>query len=125
VGYEQIDYLIEEDGVPTLTRNRPDRLDAFTEQMIQELVDVFDAADGDDDVRVVVLTGAGRDFCAGADLGPGGATSDHPAGPAIGARCRPRPGDTGRRLLPAGPEAVGDHDGWAGGGQSGGVLVEV
>jgi enoyl-CoA hydratase/carnithine racemase len=62
------------DRVATLTLNRPDRLNAVNATSIRELVAAFDAADGDDDVRAVIVTGAGRAFCAGADLGPGGAT---------------------------------------------------
>jgi enoyl-CoA hydratase/carnithine racemase len=79
--YEEIRYEVR-DGVLTITLDRPDRLNAFTEQMSHELVDAFDRADGDDEVRVVVLTGSGRGFCAGADLGAGGATFDYPAGAA-------------------------------------------
>ena len=66
--YEEI--LYDVDGpVLTITLNRPDKLNAFTLQMMLELIDAFDRADADDDVRVVVVTGAGRGFCAGADLG--------------------------------------------------------
>jgi enoyl-CoA hydratase/carnithine racemase len=64
------------DGVLTITLNRPDRLNAFTETMRRELIAAFDLADADDDVRAVVVTGAGRGFCAGADLAKGGATFD-------------------------------------------------
>jgi enoyl-CoA hydratase/carnithine racemase len=64
-------------GVATLTLNRPDRMNAFTEQMAKEMIAAFDATDADDDVRVVIVTGAGRAFCAGADLGAGGATFDY------------------------------------------------
>ncbi|MEN3267525.1 crotonase/enoyl-CoA hydratase family protein [Pseudonocardia sp.] len=64
------------DGVATITLNRPDRLNAFTTTMARELVAAFDATDADDEVRVVVVTGAGRGFCAGADLGRGGSTFD-------------------------------------------------
>jgi enoyl-CoA hydratase/carnithine racemase len=62
------------DGVATLTLNRPDRLNAVDATSIAELVAAFDQADGDDAVRAVIVTGAGRAFCAGADLGRGGAT---------------------------------------------------
>lgn len=62
------------DGVATLTLNRPERLNAVNATAIRELVAAFDAADGDDGVRAVIVTGAGRAFCAGADLGAGGTT---------------------------------------------------
>src|SRR5258708_25303434 len=73
--YNEIRYEVA-DGVATVTLHRPDRLNAFTETMAGELVAAFDAADADDDVRVVLMTGAGRGFCAGADLGPGAGTFD-------------------------------------------------
>ena len=62
------------DGVLTITLDRPDRLNAFTHHMRDELIAAFDAADSDDDVRAVIVTGAGRAFCAGADLEGGGST---------------------------------------------------
>jgi enoyl-CoA hydratase/carnithine racemase len=65
------------DGVLTITLNRPDRLNAWTATMGDELIAAFDGADADDDVRVVIVTGAGRGFCAGADLGGGGGTFDY------------------------------------------------
>ncbi|QUH03082.1 enoyl-CoA hydratase/isomerase family protein [Saccharopolyspora erythraea] len=71
--YEQITFEVA-DGVATITLNRPERLNAFTAVMRAELVDAFDAVDADDDVRVAVVTGAGRAFCAGADLGGGADT---------------------------------------------------
>ena len=58
-------------GVMTLTLDRPDKLNAFTIEMLQELIDAFDVADADDAVRAVVVTGAGRAFCAGADISGG------------------------------------------------------
>src|SRR5262245_41788032 len=64
------------DGVLTITLDRPDRLNAFTGRMREELIGAFDVADSDDDVRVVIVTGAGRAFCAGADLEAGGSTFD-------------------------------------------------
>ncbi|WP_219413729.1 crotonase/enoyl-CoA hydratase family protein [Pseudonocardia nigra] len=64
------------EGVATVTLHRPDRLNAFTTTMARELVAAFDATDADEDVRVVLMTGAGRRFCAGADLGRGGRTFD-------------------------------------------------
>jgi enoyl-CoA hydratase/carnithine racemase len=73
--FEQILYEVE-DHVLTITLNRPDRLNAFTPVMGRELVEALDAADADDDVRAIVVTGAGRGFCAGADLEAGGSTFD-------------------------------------------------
>lgn len=61
-------------GIATVTLNRPDRLNAVNATVIRELVGALDQADADDAVRAVVVTGAGRAFCAGADLGGGGAT---------------------------------------------------
>ena len=77
------------DRVLTITLDRPDRLNAFTVPMQRELCDAFDRADADPEVRVVVVTGRGRGFCAGADLGCGGDTFDVEAGsPATGRRRR-------------------------------------
>lgn len=74
--FTQIAY--EVDGpVATITLDRPDRLNAFTVEMMSELLQAFDRSDVDDAVRAVVLTGRGRGFCAGADLGQGGSTFDH------------------------------------------------
>jgi enoyl-CoA hydratase/carnithine racemase len=73
--FEQISLELK-DGVLTITLNRPDRLNAWTPTMARELIAAFDRADADDEVRVVVLTGAGRGFCAGADLAGGGETFD-------------------------------------------------
>ncbi|MCB1424297.1 MAG: crotonase/enoyl-CoA hydratase family protein [Zhengella sp.] len=56
------------DGVMTVTLNRPDRLNAFTSTMLEEMLSVLDEIDGDDGVRAVIVTGAGRGFCAGVDL---------------------------------------------------------
>jgi enoyl-CoA hydratase/carnithine racemase len=66
----------QDDGVLTITLNRPERLNAFTETMRRELIAAFDLADADDEVRAVVVTGEGRGFCAGADLAKGGETFD-------------------------------------------------
>jgi enoyl-CoA hydratase/carnithine racemase len=66
----QLRYAVA-DGVATITLHRPERLNAFTPVMAAELAGAAAAADADDDVRVVVVTGAGRAFCAGADLGGG------------------------------------------------------
>jgi enoyl-CoA hydratase/carnithine racemase len=73
--FEQISTAVD-DGILTITLHRPDRLNAWTATMGRELIEAFDRADADDDVRVVVVTGAGRAFCAGADLAGGGETFD-------------------------------------------------
>jgi enoyl-CoA hydratase/carnithine racemase len=64
------------DGVMTVTLNRPEKLNAFTPDMRDGLIAAFDRADSDDAVRVVIVTGAGRGFCAGADLSGGGSRFD-------------------------------------------------
>jgi enoyl-CoA hydratase/carnithine racemase len=71
--YTQILYEVE-DHIATITLNRPEQLNAFTNTMMREMIDAFDRVDADDDVRAVIVTGAGRAFCAGADLSAGGAT---------------------------------------------------
>ena len=68
--YETITYVVE-DGLLTITLNRPDRLNAFNLTMLNELLDAFDRSDADDDVRAVIVTGAGRGFCSGADIAGG------------------------------------------------------
>lgn len=81
--YETIDYAIA-DRVLTITLNRPDRLNAFNRVMCAELIAAFDRADADDDIAAIIVTGAGRAFCAGADLAAGAATFDfdsHSDGP--------------------------------------------
>ena len=76
MAYEQILYEVK-DHILTLTLNRPDKLNALTPHMRNELIDAFDRADADDQVRAVIVTGAGRAFCAGADLGSGTETFDY------------------------------------------------
>ena len=66
-------------GIATVTLNRPQKLNAFTAQMRDDLIAVFDETDADDAVRVVIVTGAGKAFCAGADLSSGGKTFDYAA----------------------------------------------
>ena len=71
--YQDILYDVE-DGVLTITLNRPDKLNAFTGVMLTEIIDAMDRADADDEVRAIIFTGAGRGFCAGADLSRGAST---------------------------------------------------
>ncbi|KAB2341312.1 crotonase/enoyl-CoA hydratase family protein [Actinomadura rudentiformis] len=73
MSYTEIEYGVQ-DGIATITLNRPQRMNAYTYVMRAELLDAFDKIDADDDVRVVVVTGAGKAFCAGADLEGGGDT---------------------------------------------------
>ncbi|GIW40800.1 MAG: enoyl-CoA hydratase [Candidatus Binatia bacterium] len=77
--YKQIRYEVE-DGILTITLDRPEKLNAFTPTMFRELLDAFDRADEDDEVRVVLVTGAGRAFCAGADLSAGEVVFDRSRG---------------------------------------------
>jgi enoyl-CoA hydratase/carnithine racemase len=78
MSYETITYEISE-CILTITLNRPEKLNAFTAVMARELIDAFERADADDEVRAIIVTGAGRAFCAGADLSAGGATFDRMA----------------------------------------------
>ena len=87
-----------EDGLLTLTLNRPDRLNAVNMAMIGEYLEALDAADRDDGVRAVIVTGAGRAFCAGADLSGGPGTFDR-APPEPGARHRDGGGLVALRLF--------------------------
>jgi enoyl-CoA hydratase/carnithine racemase len=75
MAFEQITTEVA-DHVLTITLNRPDRLNAWTATMGRELIEAFGRADLDDEVRAVVVTGAGRGYCAGADLAGGGETFD-------------------------------------------------
>ena len=71
--FETILYDVK-DKVLTVTLNRPERLNAFTGQMMDDLIEAFDKAGKNDEIRVIIVTGAGRGFCAGADLGAGANT---------------------------------------------------
>lgn len=62
------------DGIATITLNRPDKMNAFTGRMMYEIIEALDITDANDDVKVVIFTGAGRAYCAGADLSSGGET---------------------------------------------------
>jgi enoyl-CoA hydratase/carnithine racemase len=76
-GFTTLEYCAA-DGIATIMLNRPDKLNAFTSAMMLELIAAFDASDADDAVRAVIVTGAGRAFCAGADLGAArGGTFDY------------------------------------------------
>ncbi|HEX4655443.1 MAG TPA: crotonase/enoyl-CoA hydratase family protein [Mycobacteriales bacterium] len=74
--YDEIRYDAD-DRIATITLHRPDKLNAFTPIMKREMLDALGHADSDDDVRVVIVTGSGRAFCAGADLSAGGDTFDY------------------------------------------------
>ena len=76
--YETILYEVAEQ-ILTITLNRPEKLNAFNATMQRELIEAFDAADQDDNVRAIIVTGAGRAFCAGADLSSGADTFDRDA----------------------------------------------
>jgi enoyl-CoA hydratase/carnithine racemase len=75
MAYEQIITEISE-NILTITLNRPDKLNAFTGTMMNEMIDAFQKANKDDNVRAIIVTGAGRAFCAGADLSAGASTFD-------------------------------------------------
>ena len=71
--FSQIQYGVSE-NIATITLNRPEKMNAFTNKMLHEIIAAFDLTDADDSVRAVIVTGAGRAFCAGADLSLGGET---------------------------------------------------
>lgn len=75
MAYETIRYSVDE-HIATITMNRPHRLNAFTYEMGDEMIAAFDEADGDDDVRAIIVTGESPAFCAGADLSTGVETFD-------------------------------------------------
>lgn len=85
MNYNAIKYDVDA-SILTITLNRPDMLNAYNNEMQNELLDAFDQADADDNVRAIIVTGAGRGFCAGADLSSGADTfdadsrSDRPSG---------------------------------------------
>jgi len=68
-------------NILTITLNRPEKLNAFTREMMLEMIDAFDRADANDNIRAIIVTGSGRGFCAGADLSAGGSTFDRTAQP--------------------------------------------
>ncbi|MFT4572518.1 MAG: enoyl-CoA hydratase/carnithine racemase [Myxococcota bacterium] len=85
-------------NVLTVTLNRPERLNAFNTQMMHDLLALYEAVDQDDRVRAVILTGAGRGFCAGADLAGGGGTFDSGAGEEDPQQAKRAPRDGGGRV---------------------------
>ncbi len=89
--FETILYAVD-DGIATITLNRPDKLNAFTAKMMAEMIAAFDLTDGDDDVRAVIVTRAGQGFCSCADL----SASRHLRPPAQ-RRSHPNRGSGGRR----------------------------
>ena len=70
MGYQEITLAVQ-DRIATITLHRPERLNAVTERMRDELIDAFDTADADPDVGAIVVTGSGKAFCAGADVSGG------------------------------------------------------
>ena len=89
--YGHISLEVDE-GIATITLDRPDRMNAFTERMRVEILDALDRTDADDDVRAVIFTGSGRAYCAGADLSSGEETFSRGGSPVIGANGVPRDG---------------------------------
>ena len=71
--FQDITYDVS-DGIATITLHRPDKMNAFTGRMMHEIISALDQTDADDNVKVVIFTGAGRAYCAGADLSSGGET---------------------------------------------------
>jgi enoyl-CoA hydratase/carnithine racemase len=96
--FEQITTELAE-RVLTITLNRPERLNAWTAQMGAELRAAFDEADADDEVRAIIVTGAGRGFCAGADLASGGDTFDARKREAVAGARRDNGGEFSLRIF--------------------------
>lgn len=71
--FQDIAYEVSE-GIATITLHRPDKMNAFTGRMMHEIISALDMTDADDNVKVVIFTGTGRAYCAGADLSSGGET---------------------------------------------------
>jgi enoyl-CoA hydratase/carnithine racemase len=89
--FETLQYSVE-DGIATITLSRPEKLNAFNTQMMKDMIAAFDETDGDDAVRAVIVTGAGRAFCAGADLSAGAETFNYDARSAADREARMREG---------------------------------
>lgn len=96
--YTQIKYDVA-DNIATITINRPEKMNAFTNTMLKEMCDAFDQIDADDDVRAVVVTGSGdRAFCAGADLTPEGGDKPFASSDPVDDYSDPRVRDGGGKL---------------------------
>ena len=89
--FSQINYDVSE-NIATITLNRPEKLNAFTNMMLHEIIAAFDMSDADDNVRAVIVTGAGRAFCAGADLSSGGESFSRGGSDVPGVKDVPRDG---------------------------------
>jgi enoyl-CoA hydratase/carnithine racemase len=110
MNFEQIITEVE-DNVLTITLNRPERLNAWTAQMGEEMRGAFDLADGDDGVRAVIVTGAGRGFCAGADLQSGGDTFDSRKREAVAGARRDNGGELTLRIFRCTKPVIGAING--------------
>ena len=91
MAYTQI-ALDVSDGIATLTMDRPEALNAFTGTMMHEMIAAFDEIDARDEIRVVIVTGRGRAFCAGADLSGGRSTFAKGGSDVVAASGVPRDG---------------------------------
>jgi enoyl-CoA hydratase/carnithine racemase len=112
MSYEQITTDLT-NRVLTITLNRPERLNAWTQTMCRELIDAFDRADQDDEVRAVIMTGAGRAYCAGADLGGGGETFDARSREAVAGGHRDNGGQFTLRMFECTKPVIGAINGAA------------
>jgi enoyl-CoA hydratase/carnithine racemase len=110
VAYEQILTDLS-DSILTITLNRPERLNAWTAQMGHELRGAFDEADANDEVRAIIVTGAGRGFCAGADLSGGGDTFDYDKRDVAGANGRDNGGEFSLRIFDSKKPVIGAING--------------
>lgn len=112
MAYEQITTDLT-DRIFTITLNRPDRLNAWTQTMCTELLDAFDRADVDDEVHAVIMTGAGRAYCAGADLASGGETFDARSRQSVGGHDRDNGGVFTLRMFECTKPVIGAINGAA------------
>jgi enoyl-CoA hydratase/carnithine racemase len=110
MAYEQITTDLS-NRILTITLNRPERLNAWTQTMCRELIDAFDRADQDDEVRAVIMTGAGRAYCAGADLGGGGETFDARSREAVAGGHRDNGGQFTLRMFESTKPVIGAING--------------